>query len=95
MANEMTEEQVQYLANLARLAVPEDQLQSMAHDIGAIIGFVDQIQKASLGSDTIVEYEKENIFREDVVAPIHPKYDLIEAAPQHQDHFVKVTKVIE
>lgn len=91
----MDKEQVKYLANLARLAVPEDQLESVAHDIGAIIGFVDQIQNASLENRAGAEYEKENIFREDKVMPLESAHDLIEAAPQHQDHFVKVTKVIE
>ncbi|MDB5188748.1 MAG: gatC [Candidatus Nomurabacteria bacterium] len=95
MANPMNVEQVKYLANLARLAVPEDQLESVAHDMEAIIGFVDQIQKASLDTMGAEEYEKENIFRDDMVTPIVPAHDLIEAAPQHQDHFVKVTKVIE
>jgi aspartyl-tRNA(Asn)/glutamyl-tRNA(Gln) amidotransferase subunit C len=88
-------ERVTYLANLARLAVPEDQMASVARDIGAIIGFVDQIQKASLGTNVTDTYEKENIFREDIVAPIRAAHDLIEVAPMHQDHFVKVTKVIE
>jgi aspartyl-tRNA(Asn)/glutamyl-tRNA(Gln) amidotransferase subunit C len=89
-------EQVKYLANLARLAVPEDQLATVAHDIGAIIGFVDQIQKVSITTDRTTEtYEKENVFRDDAVHPLRSAHDLIEASPQHQDHFVKVSKVIE
>lgn len=88
-------EQVKKLAHLARLTVPEAELAGVAADIGNILGFIDQIQKVDLGDVTTSNDNAVNIFRDDVIAPIPPVYDLVEAAPQHKDHFVMVPKVIE
>ena len=88
-------EQVKKLAHLARLNVPEEELAGVAADIGNILGFIDQIQKVELGDISAPTNQSVNIFRDDVVAPIEPVYDLVEAAPLHKDHFVMVPKVIE
>lgn len=91
----MSGEQVRRLAALARLNVPEAELEATGKDIAAILGFVDTIQTAHLSDQVANETDLQNVFREDAVAPLSSAYDLIEAAPLHQDHFVKVPKVIE
>ena len=88
-------EEIKRLAALARLNVPEAEMAAVANDIGAILGFVDTIQSVQLGGLTAAEYDLQNVFRADSVQPLHAEYDLVEAAPLHQDHFVKVPKVIE
>lgn len=85
--------QVQKLAQLARLDVPEAELASVASEMGTILGFVDEIQKVQIDASAEVIGET-NVFRDDIVAPITPAHDLVEAAALHQDHFVKVPKVI-
>lgn len=86
-------EQVKKLAHLARLDVPEAELAQVASEMGTILGFVDEIQKVQI--DTAEAKTSEiNVFRDDTVAPIAPAHDLVEAAALHQDHFVKVPKVI-
>ncbi|HEY0980266.1 MAG TPA: Asp-tRNA(Asn)/Glu-tRNA(Gln) amidotransferase subunit GatC [Candidatus Paceibacterota bacterium] len=91
----MDTEQVKKLAHLARLNVPENELETVAKDIGAIIGFVDVVQTAELSEENAQERESVNIFRDDIVEPIGSAHDLVEAAPLHKDHFVQVAKVIE
>ena len=91
----MDTEQVKKLAYLARLDVPEEELAGVASDIGNILGFIDQIQKVDLGDAALENTQAVNVFRDDIVAPIDPVYDLVEAAPAHKDHFVMVPKVIE
>lgn len=86
-------DQVKKLAHLARLDVPESELATVATEMGTILGFVDEIQKVNVDSADAKTAEV-NIFRDDVVAPITPAHDLVEAAAMHQDHFVKVPKVI-
>jgi aspartyl-tRNA(Asn)/glutamyl-tRNA(Gln) amidotransferase subunit C len=86
-------EQVKKLAHLARLDVPETELAHVASEMGAILGFVDEIQKVQIDSTQSTAREL-NVFRDDIVAPINPAHDLVEAAALHQDHFVKVPKVI-
>lgn len=89
----MNTDTVQYLADLARLSIPQDEMTTVAKDLGSIIGFVDEIQNVMI-SDTDATLADINVFRGDAVAPIVPAHDLVEVAAMHQDHFVKVPKVI-
>lgn len=91
----MDSQQIKKLADLARLEVSEEEMAGFAKDIGNILGFIDQIQKVDLGDAGETALQEVNVFRDDVVAPIEPVYDLVEAAPAHKDHFVMVPKVIE
>lgn len=88
-------EQIKKLTHLSRLTVPESELVGIANDIGAIVGFIDQIQKVDLVSSEVHIAKEVNVFRDDVVLPLASAYDLIEAAPMHKDHFVMVPKVLE
>lgn len=95
MTNTITSDDIKKLANLARLTVPEAELESVGKDIGAILGFVDKITAVELGDVGAQSVDQTNVFRDDMVQPLAPAHDLIEAAALHQDHFVKVPKVIE
>ena len=94
-SNGMDTEQVKKLAHLARLTVPENELEAIAKDIASIIGFVDVVQTVELSDISNAERESVNVFRNDSVIPIESAHDLVEAAPLHKDHFVQVAKVIE
>lgn len=83
-----------HLAHLARLTVPEEEKEQLAKDITNIVGFLDTIQKVSIGDVGEKVFTQKNITREDIVAPIESVYDLVEAAPLHKDGFVQVPKVI-
>ena len=95
MSTNLSAEDIKRLANLARLNVPESEMAMVGKDIAAILGFVDTIQTVQLSGDQVANAGKNNVFREDVAQPVQASHDLIEAAPMHQDHFVKVPKVIE
>ncbi len=84
---------VQKLADLARMTVPKDEQESVAKDLEAIIGFVDQVQSRDVSS-VAPELDKVNVFRDDIIAPLSSAHDLVEAAPSHHDGFIKVPKVI-
>jgi aspartyl-tRNA(Asn)/glutamyl-tRNA(Gln) amidotransferase subunit C len=91
----MNTDEVKRLAALARLSVPDAELAAMGKDIANILGFVDTVQSVHLGDQVTNSDDETNVFRDDMVRPLMPAHDLIEAAPLHQDHFVKVPKVIE
>lgn len=84
---------VKNLANLARLDVPETELENVANDMHKILDFIDEIQSVEI-PDILSTENKINVFREDVIAPINQAHDLVEASAMHQDHFVKVPKVL-
>lgn len=91
----MEKEQIIQMAQLARLSVPESELEMLARDIGAMITFIDVVRNIQLPEVRSVDTEQVNIFRDDIVMPIESAHDLVEVAPLHTDHFVKVAKVIE
>ena len=91
----LTIEEVRKLAHLARISVSEEELVSFAEDISSIIGFVDRVQNVKLDGVPDTTYSDINVFRSDEVNALESVYDLVECAPLHQDHFVKVPKVIE
>jgi len=95
MSTALTTEEIKRLANLSRLSLSQEELESAGKDIAAILGFVDTIQSVQLGGTITETIDQKNVFREDAVQPLQSAHDLIEAAPLHQDHFVKVPKVIE
>lgn len=95
MNKNLSTDEIKRLASLSRLSVPEAELETVGKDIAAILGFVDKIQSVQLGDSADQAPEQTNVFREDAVNPLVPAHDLVEAAPLHQDHFVKVPKVIE
>ena len=95
MSTNLTAEDIKRLANLARLSVPEAEMEAVGKDIANILGFVDTIQSVKLDGSVAENTDEKNVFRDDMVQPIIPAHDLVEAAPLHQDHFVKVPKVIE
>ncbi len=95
MSKTLTVEETKRLATLARLTVPEGELEAVSQDIANILGFVDTIQSVQLGDQAADSSNLTNVFREDAVHPLAAAHDLIEVAPLHQDHFVKVPKVIE
>ena len=86
---------VQYLATLARIKVSDEEVESFSNDLASILAFVDQISSVQIDMKSCALSACRNIVRSDDVAPIIPEYNLIEAAPLHQDGFVKVPKVIE
>jgi aspartyl-tRNA(Asn)/glutamyl-tRNA(Gln) amidotransferase subunit C len=83
-----------HLAHLARLTVPETEKEQLAKDINNIVSFIDVIQKASIAEVKEKVFVQKNVFREDIVLPLHSAYNLVEAAPLHKDGFVQVPKVI-
>lgn len=91
----MNSDTVQYLADLARLDIPENEKEGLIKDLESMIGFIDRIQQVEINTATNQAAQAINVFRDDVVSAVIPVYDLVECAPDHQDHFVKVPKVFE
>ena len=90
----LSKEQITHIANLARLSVPEVELEKLSGELGAILSFVDQINAVKIETTNPARPLLENIVREDIVLPLESAYNLVEAAPLHKDGFVQVPKVI-
>ena len=93
----MDKDSVKKLADLARIELSNEELENFAGDISKILVYVDEIKNVALASkdDTIESATTRNVMREDSVAS--NKYEsqkLVNSAPQSQDGFIKVKKIL-
>jgi aspartyl-tRNA(Asn)/glutamyl-tRNA(Gln) amidotransferase subunit C len=78
----LTIDDVRHVAKLARLAVPQEQLSALQHDLQAILGHIAQLQSVN------------NRLGDDVPQPSMPIADLLRNAPAVQGDFLAVPKVL-
>lgn len=89
---------IEYLANLARIAVKEDEKEALADKIDAVLGYVGEISKVDTTGYTHAEAgQHRNIMRQDEVLPentaIHDA--ILENVPMKHGDFVKVQAIFE
>ncbi len=87
---------VEKLANLSRLALTEAEKASFSNEIGAILGYIGQINSLAEQSPKI-NYSSINVLRDDVVVHGSGEYThkLIANAPESEGNYVKVKKILE
>ena len=87
---------VKHLAMLARLDIPEEEQEALLGDLTSIIGYIDQISSVEVAQMEADAGELHNVAREDVVTTATGSYTeaLLAEAPETQDGFVKVKKIL-
>jgi len=93
----ITREEVEKVAHLARLNLTEKEKESMIVDMEAIINFADQINELAVGDVSPTEHviPINNVFREDVIRPSMKQADLLQNAPNSENGYFCVPKVVE
>ncbi len=90
-------ETVKRVASLARIAVADDQAAKMQGELNAILGFVEQLNEVDVKGvepmTSVVETTMKK--RVDVVTDGDKAEDIVANAPETDDHFFMVPKVIE
>lgn len=93
----LTPQQVEHIANLARLGLSEAEITLYAQQLSNILEYVGQLQKVDTSSvePTNQVTGLENVMRDDVVDEVADgvKQALIAAAPAQQDNLVKTKSV--
>jgi aspartyl-tRNA(Asn)/glutamyl-tRNA(Gln) amidotransferase subunit C len=85
---------VENLAELARIDLPEDEKLSLIKDFENILGYVDIIKGANV-EDVKLEFDHYNAWREDIETDRDFDRDLIiQQFPDKQDDFLKVKKIL-
>lgn len=92
---------VRKVANLARLALPEDRLEPMADELNSILGWIEQLNEVDIDG---VEAMASTV---DVTLPLRADVPatgptgggqpekIVANAPKTEDHFFVVPKVVE
>lgn len=85
-------DQVKYVANLARLAITEDEADKFTKQLDAIITFAEQLNELDTENvePTYHVLDMKNILREDISQKGLPQDEVLKNAPKHQDGQVKV-----
>lgn len=96
MAEMISAEQVKHVARLARLALPEDRLATLAGQLESILEYVDKIKGVDVAGVEPMAHALpiSNVFREDVEGPSLPVDKVLANAPDADPPFFKVPKVI-
>ena len=86
---------VEKLAELARIDIPEDEKESLRREVDAILGYVGDIQKVA-GQVVGEVPEHRNILREDANPHLPGEFskELLEEAPRREGDYVRVKKIL-
>lgn len=94
----ITREEVAYTARLARLELTEEELERFGRDLARISAYVDQLSEvrdsASDASPVLPLIPNAEALREDIVQPSLSREDALSGAPEPEDGFFRVPKVI-
>jgi aspartyl-tRNA(Asn)/glutamyl-tRNA(Gln) amidotransferase subunit C len=91
------ENTVSRIANLARIGVTDGELPALAKELSAIIGFVEQLSELDTdGVKPLTSAVEDRIRgREDVVTDGGYAEDVLANAPEKDDEYFAVPKVVE
>jgi aspartyl-tRNA(Asn)/glutamyl-tRNA(Gln) amidotransferase subunit C len=90
-------ETVRNVANLAKLALTEDEITLYQEQLSAILGNIQILQEADVSNvpPTAHASRLTNIMRLDQPQPSYPPEVLLANAPDQEDNYLKVNAVLE
>lgn len=89
----VTREEIGKIARLAKLSVPEDQLDALTASMGEIIAFADTINAAGAAEDSFDNINNlSNAFREDTVTPSFDREKILQNVDGGEDGFFPVRR---
>ena len=91
----ITRDEIKNLAGLARIEMTDAEMDAMAHDFEAILGYVDQVNQVVL-PEVSEKPLRLNVTRADENATASETYSgkMLAGAPDAQDGFYKVQKIL-
>jgi aspartyl-tRNA(Asn)/glutamyl-tRNA(Gln) amidotransferase subunit C len=88
--------QVEHIAKLARLNLTPDEIEKFTRELTVILTYIDQLQ--TVNTDGVEPQNQfitaENVFREDIPAQSLPRPEALRNAPDHDEEYFHVPKVI-
>lgn len=92
----ISKEQVQTVAQLARLYLNEDDVEEMGKKLSQILEFMEKLNEVDTDDVEPTSHilEITNVFRDDVVVPCATTEEILKLAPKRKDNFIVVPKVI-
>lgn len=101
----ITKKEVEHIAKLARVEVTDTEVEKYEKELSAVLGFVDKLSEVDTadiqpltGGTELVNVVRDDIDNLQLTADnlrLELAAELVMAAPEHEDGFVKVKKVFE
>ncbi|MCX7599327.1 MAG: Asp-tRNA(Asn)/Glu-tRNA(Gln) amidotransferase subunit GatC [Armatimonadetes bacterium] len=93
----ITREEVLHVANLARLALTEDEVNRLQYELGRILEYFQQLQELDTSGVPITSHvlPMVNVFRQDAPGESLPQEDVLANAPDQVEGFFRVPRIIE
>ena len=89
-------DEVRHLAALSEIQLSDSELESLATDIGNIVGYINQVDE--LDTDQVEPTFQlsglQNVWRDDKIEPQLSREKLLNLAPDTENNQVKVPKVL-
>jgi len=94
---EISKEQVEHVARLARLEVSEDEKAMFARQLSGILTYMDQLKELETKGvePPATVLPTDNVFRDDDVRPSLLQEKALSNAPDQADGFFRVPKILE
>lgn len=92
----MKREEIEHMAQLARVAIPSNELDELARDSESILAYVSEIQDVAAEVPAPDVGDHYNVVRDDTEPHERERYTeaLLEEAPSKQDTFIKVKRIL-
>lgn len=94
---EITKDQVKHVANLARLAVTDEEVEKLTEDLSAIIGYAEQLNELDTEGvePTTHVLDLKNVMRKDKPKEWITQEDALKNAPEKENGQFKVPSILE
>ncbi|PLR75683.1 Asp-tRNA(Asn)/Glu-tRNA(Gln) amidotransferase GatCAB subunit C [Bacillus sp. V3-13] len=93
----ISKDQVQHVANLARLAITEEEAEKFTKQLDAIISFAEELNEVNTDGvePTAHVLNMKNVMREDKPEKGLPREEVLKNAPEHEKGQFKVPSILE
>lgn len=97
MANQISDETIEYVGILAKLELSEEEKETAKADMGRMLDYIDQLnQLDTSGVEPMSHvFPLNNVFREDVVTNGDDREQILSNAPQSKEGSFQVPKTVE
>ncbi len=93
----ITRKEVEHVARLARLELTEEEKERMTVQLDSILGYIDKLNKLDTSNvePTTTVIHMVSVMREDEARPSLKQDEALANAPDRQDAFFRVPRIIE
>lgn len=93
----LTQEDVVYVANLARLEFSEEEVVTLSNELGAVLDYANTLSRLDTSEVKATEHvlQVQNVFREDEIGTSLSNEEALANAPESEAGCFKVPRVME